>query len=123
MKVERQELSPVQAQKQTHKGAVAGDKVIFSPHNPINQEDGGYLWDCGITPNKVYVINDDLKFINDDGRIGQAGTAAQFIGEFDIVEKAPRITPVQPFAPVHLILESVEDVKRIAEDFEHNIQF
>ena len=106
MRVEREAAQKQQGSaKCKHGGAVIGDTIIFSSHNPKNANLPHYL-----SHNKPYVVDS----INEIGEAGwqddNGGRSSYCGGSYDIIIKAEQKPVEASFRPVHVILESVEEV-------------
>lgn len=112
MKVERKEIAPVVQPKCKYSGAVVGDKVMYSSHNPACKSLPRYLKHN--TLYEVVEIKDDQAIIETGVLYGGNTTSGFYSGSLDIIVKAPRIEPEQPFQPVVLTLESQQEVDLIA---------
>lgn len=106
MRVEREEAKVENQAKCKHGGASAGDTIIFSNHNLANKNLPVYL-----SYNKPYVVEEVNKF-GDSWWFDDEGDESSWIGgSYDIIIRAEQ-KPVDPvFQPVHVVLESEEEVE------------
>lgn len=123
MKIEQKQTAPLPKEVVSHSGARVGDKIIFSSHHPKNIENTEWMAPY-ITFNKPYTIVEVSQsyhtvvtyVIDDTGDKNAWGGSDRRIGSYDIIERAPLAeTPKPKFQPVHVILETPEEVKFIAE--------
>ena len=111
MRVEREaaQKQPEPA-KCKHGGAMAGDTIIFSSHNPKNANLPYY-----VLMNKPYIVL-GLDSYYDGTIVGhfideEGNCCTAEVGSYDIIIKAEQKPVEAPFRPVHVILESEEEVK------------
>lgn len=117
MRVEREAAQEQQEPaKCKYGGAMVGDTIIFSSHNPMNEDLPYY-----VLTNKPYVVQ-GMTFYTDGGAVGhmideEGDVCTVDVGSYDIIRawreiiKAEQKPVEAPFRPVHVILESEEEVK------------
>ena len=119
MRVEREAAQKQQEPaKCKHGGAMVGDTIIFSSHNPMNEDLPYY-----VLTNKPYVVQ-GMTFYTDGGAVGhmideEGDVCTVDVGSYDIIRAWREIIraeqkPVEaPFRPVHVILESVFELDQM----------
>ena len=112
MRVEREAAQKQQEPaKCMHGGAMVGDTIIFSSHNPMNRSLRYVLANklykvIGMTPDGAGKYLGVI--IDDEGEDHYLGN-----GSYDIIIKAEQKHVEAPFRPVHVVLESEEEVKEM----------
>ena len=105
MKVERKEAKKELVGKH---GAQVGDQILFSSHNPQNNNN---TFSSYITRDKLYTVvsveDGTVIFVSDNS--GMSALGSHYTGwQFDVIVKAPQ--PEPKFEPVVLTLETQGEV-------------
>ena len=108
MKVERKEAKKELVGKH---GAQVGDQILFSSHNPQNNNN---TFSSYITRDKLYTVvsveDGTVIFVSDNS--GMSALGSHYTGwQFDVIVKAPQ--PEPKFNPVVLTLETQGEVDMI----------